>query len=137
MRKNFIFILLTAVLVALTAMPALAAKRDATPEQTEALFAKQAPLSQNDIDIFIENYAAFKSLSDNASFNRLADETGLSSIRVGYIKTKIEFGYIIVQRPDYKEHLENQSDMPRSLIPSDAEISLIKRNEKKLDRIFK
>lgn len=137
MRKHFILILVISALICITAMPALAAKRNATSAETNAVFARQASLSQKDVDIYTENAAAFRALASTESLNALSKTTGLSTIRIIYVKNKVELGYIMLQQPDYGEFLTIQGEIPESLVPTSNEMDVIKRNKAALKKIFK
>lgn len=136
MRKNFTFILLIVVLIALTAMPAIAAKREATPEQTEALFAKQSPLTQSDIDIFIEHAPALLAAMTNDEIKAAAKTAGLSSIRSVYVTEKIKIGYGMLSRPDLGALLLENNATLKAFVPTEQEMKLIKRNQTALKRVL-
>lgn len=136
MRK-VIFLFLVAIIIGLTVLPACAARREATPAQTEALFKRLDPLSQNDIDAFVKHADALMGAYDDASFKEACKNAGFSSnIRGYYVMTKLQLGYRMLEEPNYAEFVATQTDLPQALVPTDADMELIKRNKRALKKVF-
>lgn len=137
MRKNLFLILIVAALIGITALPALAARREATPEQVEALFNRQSALSQKDVDAFLKHASAILDAQNDDDINAAFKEAGFSNIRGHYVLNKLKIGYRMLEEPDYGELLmTQQSDLPKALIPTEGDMALIKKNKRALGKIF-
>lgn len=136
MRKNLILILIVTALIGITALPALAARREATPEQVEALLNRQSALSQKDIDAFIKHAPAILAANSDDAINAAFKEADFPNIRGHYVLNKLKIGYRMLEQPDYGELLMTQSDLPKALIPTEGEMALIKKNKRALGKIF-
>ena len=136
MRK-IVLLLLILIMTGMAVLPACAARREATPEQVEAFFKRQDPLHQNDIDAFIQHADALMNATDDAAFKAACKNAGFSSnIRGIFVKTKLELGYRMLEEPDYAEFVATQIDLPAALVPTAADMDLIKRNKRSLKKIF-
>lgn len=136
MRK-IIFLLLITAMLGITALPAFAASREATQEQTEAIFKRLDPLSQNDIDIFVKHAKALMGAANDADFKIACKNAGFSSnIRGYYVMTKLQLGYGMLEEPDYAEFVATQIYLPQALVPTGDDMELIKKNKRLLKKVF-
>ena len=138
MIKKYVLAAL-ALIVMLTAVPALAqseAADDLTPEIIAAL-KKEPPLSQADIDTFIRIMPEMSKVAekDPAEAVKIYEKAGLTENRFGLIFSKVTLGMFVAGGIP-KEALVSGQDVPEVLVPSDAEVELIKKNMAALEKAF-
>lgn len=126
MFKKLLLTLALTFALTLSGAPAFAQDVEFTAEELAAL-AKEPPLSQADIDIFIK-IAEAADTSDGAADKVLA-ESGLSEVRMTMVLTKVSLGMLIASNVPSELLL---SEVPPVLQPTEAEIELIKNSLDKL-----
>lgn len=128
MLKKLLPVLALALTLALAAAPAFAQEGEAdeafTAEELAAL-AKEPPLTQADIDIFMKIAEVPEPEADKA-----VAESGLSEIRMALVLTKVSLGMMIASGVPSEMILTDE--VPKVLQPSASEIELIKNNLDKL-----
>lgn len=128
MFKKLLPVLALTLALALSAAPVFA--QDEKPDEaftTEELaaLAKEPPLSQADIDIFIKIAEA-----SDADSDKVVADSGLSEARMALVLTKVSLGMMIASGVPSEMILTDE--VPKVLQPSAAEIDLIKSNLDKL-----
>jgi hypothetical protein len=108
------------------------AAADAQQEQAiaaaMAAMANQPPLTQADIDAFIElSPKMAAAANDQAAVLKLVQESGIAPERLGLISTKISIGFALAQGMT-REQMSANGQVPEFMFPSDAETALIKEN---------
>ena len=127
------------LLLLLSAVPAPAQSGEAdeiTPEIIEAL-KKEPPLTQADLDTFIRimpemSRAAEK---DPSQAVKIYEKAGFTENRFGLIFSKATLGMFMASGIS-REALMSGQDVPEVLMPSDAEVELIKKNMAALEKAF-
>lgn len=121
-----------ALVLTLAAGPVFAQEAANTADSDEAFtsaelaaLAKEPPLSQSDIDIFIKIAEASEEDSD-----KVVADSGLSETRMALVLTKVSLGMMIASGVPSEMLLTDE--VPKVLQPSDSEIDLIRRNLDKL-----
>lgn len=123
----------------LSAVPALAqseASDEISPEIIAAL-KNEPPLTQADIDTFIKIMPEMSKAAekDPAQAVKIYEKAGLTENRFGLIFSKVTLGMFVASGIP-KETLTSGQDVPEVLVPSDAEIELIKKNLEALEKAF-
>jgi len=128
MFKKLLLVLTLVLALTLAAAPAFAQVGEADEAFTVeelALLAKEPPLSQADIDIFMKIAEVPETESEKA-----VAESGLSETRMALVLTKVSLGMMIASGVPSEMILTDE--VPKVLQPSEAEIELIKNNLDKL-----
>ncbi|MDR2349995.1 MAG: hypothetical protein LBF41_05130 [Deltaproteobacteria bacterium] len=107
----------------------------ATDVQSQMEISKEAveaepPLTQADIDAFVEFYPKFdlkESDAQDENFEKVAKAMGITPTRLVYIIMKSSVGIMIVSDPSKKEeYLSDDESGP--MVPNDAEQAIIAKN---------
>lgn len=126
MRRVLLF-----VLVYILLPPLIAPAQINTPPYTlsENAYADQPPLTEKDINIFINNPglpAELATAPADKAAQIVSDKTGLTLTRYRYILAKVPMAYqVLSEVKDEKSREEVFAMMPKSLIPTPAEKDLI------------
>jgi hypothetical protein len=133
MSHKLLTLLLTLTLAA-AAVPALAQAPAVPPAIADALV-KEAPLSQADIDIYLQKMPEapnfMKSQEDMVKF---AKSTGLTESRYFYVFSKIPLAMSLAAGVPAEALGLNQ--MPEALRPTEADLALIKTNAEALQKVM-
>jgi len=122
------FLALILALTVIISAPAQAQTNDGLTEAQLAELAKEPPLTQADIDVFIKLSEAPD--DDPQAVAKIMDEANLSGTRMAVLLTKLSLGMALAGGADEKDVLTDQ--IPKPLHPSPQELDLIKKNFDKL-----
>jgi hypothetical protein len=125
MFKKLLLTLALTLALALSSAPGFAQSDEAFTAEELAALAKEPPLSQADIDIFIKIAEAPEDKSD-----KVVAESGLSETRMVLVLTKISLGMMIAS--NVPSELILTDEVPKVLHPSESELNLIRQNLDKL-----
>lgn len=136
MIKKFVMFLGLAALIALPSVQSASAQPPAAafPPQALEMFKKEPPLAQKDIDAYIIVLPkVVDALNDPAAGAEVFADSGFTPIRFSYVSSKIGIGQGLAMgaSPDDMQ----LGDIPEVLRPSEAEISLIKKNLDSLTKV--
>lgn len=102
------------------------------PEMAEAL-AKEKPLAQADIDVYLKILPQMGSvMQDAAAVVKLYEGAGLGEVRFNYIAAKVGLGMALAAGATPQQL--NLDQMPEVLRPTDAEVALVKKNQTELQK---
>ena len=139
MFRKSIFTLALFLTVFICAAPAVMAQTSADTAMIEALFAKEAPLTQADVDKFIEigpDMVQAATANDVAKAAEILNQVGWTETRGSFVTAKISNAYAINLNPDMAKSMLEAAGMPATLMPTDAEMALVQKNIAALDKIF-
>lgn len=122
------FLALVLALTLIISAPALAQTPDGLTEAQLAELAKEPPLAQADIDLFI----AISEAPDNdaQAVGKIIADSGISETRLAVLLTKLPLGMMLVS--GVPENMVLTDEIPQTLRPSKDELELIKKNIDKL-----
>lgn len=136
MFKKSILTLILVLAACLGAAPAVMAQASVDTAMFEAVFAKEPPITQTDIDNFIK---ITPYMTQNASVNDIAkimeifEQAGWTEIRASYVSAKTINAYAINKDPEARSLMES-AGIPSILMPTDAEMALVLKNFETLDK---
>lgn len=108
-------------------------------EDEEAAMTQEPPLTQTDIDQFIqfgpELMAAGESEAEDA-VDTVSAKIGWSRIRTAYIGSKIGLGYSLLKDPEGTMAIVEMGLILESYLPTDTERELIENNLDALDNML-
>lgn len=128
MKKNVMSLTWAAALIFVMAVGvASAADHPMFPKEVLDVWAKEAPLNQNDIDTYIK-FLNFSGTAEEAV--KTFQDAGLTQERYGLVSTKITSGMMLAMGMSVEDL--GMKDFPAVVIPSGTEIDLIKANLPKI-----
>lgn len=141
MFKKFIATLLLTLIIFLGAGSTLAQTAGSEAENAKlmAAFAKEGPLTEEDLLAFIKIAPALLEAvdaNDEALGLKLMDQAGWGEIRGAYVTSKIGNGYMLLTDAENAEILFDLVEMPTSLIPDANELAIISKYQAYLAKFF-
>lgn len=132
------FVLALAVFAAATAGNVGATPLELSVEE-EALLNKEPPLTQKEIETFIEIapklMAAGESPDENAIM-RVTAPLGWTKVRTVYIGAKVGLGYAMLTDPEQTLLLLENGLLPESYFPTEEEFELLKQYAGPLNELY-
>ena len=106
-----------------------AGDQDAAVAAAMAQMANEPALTQADIDAFVKIIPNVEeAMEDPQSAIKLYQDNNIEPQRFGVISSKITIGLMLDQGIT-REQLESSGQVPAFMIPNEAELALIKKNE--------
>lgn len=134
MFKKIVPALALVLSLALLAVSAPAqAQLFADEEEAKQAFAKEKPLTQADIDLFIKmapRVFATENPNEGAKFFK---EAGLTDTRGAYIMTKVSLAMMQIEGESNSANI--MAGVPEPMRPTKAEMELVTKNRAALDKV--
>lgn len=105
----------------------------------EAVFAKEPPLTQKDIDMFIKigpDMVKAASANDVGAATAALQKASWTEARGSYVTAKISNAYAMSLSPDMAKSMLESAGMPSILLPTADELKLVQNNMDKLTEVF-
>jgi len=133
MFKKMMLILTAALSLAAFSAPAFAQAPGQVPAEMIEAFKKQAPLAQKDIDSYIKIMGQMAAVqADPSKAADIYKAEGWDEIRVSYVATKISLAQVLETGATLEQL--GMKDVPEVMLPTKAEIELVKKNQGALQK---
>ena len=114
---------------------AMAQQLPANEAEVIAAFEKEGPLTQKDIDAYMNIFPKLReAAADRSKTLALLKDAGFTEIRGTYVITKMGATMMVVQSGDQADAFLSQNKVPNVLKPSKDEIELVKKSIDKMQK---
>ena len=118
----------------LSVVPMAMAQLPANNAEVVAAFEKEGPLTQKDIDGYLQLISKMKGISSESEALALFKDVGFTEARGSYVSTKTSLTLVLVQLGDQADAFLSQNKVHDVLKPSKDEIELVKKNMDKIQK---
>ena len=118
----------------LSVVPMAMAQLPANNAEVVAAFEKEGPLTQKDIDGYLQLISKMKGISSESEVLALFKDAGFTEARGSYVSTKTSLTLVLVQLGDQADAFLSQNKVHDVLKPSKDEIELVKKNMDKIQK---
>jgi len=127
-------LLVFCLMLVLSAVPMAIAQLPANNAEVVAAFEKEGPLTQKDIDGFIQMMSKEKGISSEAEVLAMFKDAGFTEARGSYVATKISLAVSLIHLGDQADAFLSQNKVHDVLKPSKDELELVKKNMDKIQK---
>lgn len=131
--------LATAIFACFCLAPLALAQTATDAALIEAVFSKEPPLTQQDINTFIKigpEMIKAASANDVGAATAALQKANWTEARGSYVTAKVSNAYAMNLNPEMAKSMLESAGMPSILLPTPAELELVKNNMDKLDKVF-
>ena len=127
-------LLVSGLMLMLSAAPVAMAQLPANNAEVVAAFEKEGPLTQKDIDGYLQILSKMKGISSESEVLAIFKDAGFTEARGSYVATKTSLALVLVQLGDQTDAFLSQNKVHDVLKPSKDEIELVKKNMDKIQK---